>query len=176
MGVPRSTVSTLAGALAAPLLLLAACGGDDTSVADPPISPGSTTSSPTQEPQQESAEHFIRRFVSASNAMEARGGTQDYLALTMTCKPCHSLAKQIEMARSNGGFYRSRGWTIRNVTADVTRRSGTVDVAVTSAPTSFQTSAGEPVRHYSGGDFTFRVAIRMSGSVWKVTNVVQVAA
>jgi hypothetical protein len=43
---------TLIAALAAPLVLLGACGGNDASVADPPISPGSTSSSPTTPPKR----------------------------------------------------------------------------------------------------------------------------
>jgi len=62
MGVPRFLIGSLAGALAAPIVLLAACGGDDASIADPPVSPRPTSSSPTGTPPQESPEAFFRRF------------------------------------------------------------------------------------------------------------------
>lgn len=174
MRPPRILTGTLAGALTAPLFLLAACGGGDDSVADPPVSPSSTSSS-TGTPQRETAEAFIRRFVSISNAMEMRGSTKEYLALTSDCKPCRSLARQIGSARREGGFYRSRGWSIESMQVHVPRNVGRVNVAVKSAPTSFKTSADASVQHYSGGDFTFRIAIRRSGSTWEVTNVAQVA-
>jgi hypothetical protein len=173
MGVPRTLTGIFAGALAVPVLLTA-CGGGDNSVADPPISPA-PTSSPTQSPEHETAEQFVRRFVSVSNAMEAHGKTDAYLALTQRCKPCRALAKQIESARSHGGFYRSDGWSVKSIRPSVGRRSGTVDIDVRSAPTSFRNSAGSSVEHYTGGNFTFRIALRRSGSEWKVTNVAQVA-
>jgi hypothetical protein len=175
MGVPRFWTGTLAGALSAPLFILAACGSGDDSVADPPVSPSATSSS-TGTPQRETPEAFIRHFVSISNAMEMRGSTKEYLALTSGCKPCRSLATQIDSARREGGFYRSRGWSIESMQSRVPRNVGRVDIAVKSAPTSFKTSADASVQHYSGGDFTFRIAIRRNGSTWEVTNVAQVAA
>ena len=115
MGVPRSTASTLAGALAAPLLLLAACGGDDTSVADPPISPESTTSSPTQEPQQESAEHFIRRWADAEQEMQNTGSTRKYLDMSKGCKACEVLARTVHRYYVRGGYIHWNGWDIKSI-------------------------------------------------------------
>jgi hypothetical protein len=164
--------------LAAPLLavlgpVLAGCGGGDNSVADPPISSAPTSSPTTQE--RETPEHFIRRFVAISNAMEMRGGTSNYLHLTSGCHPCRGLAKQIDDARSRGGFYRSKGWSIKRITNDVTGSSGSLDVSVTSAPTSFRRSDTAQIQHYTGGDFTFRIGIRWMGTDWRVTSVAQVA-
>ena len=115
MGIPRF----LTGILAAPLLL-SACGGGGDSVADPPVSPSSTSSS-TATPQRESPEDFIRRFVSVSNTREMRGNTDTYLALTSRCTPCRALAEQIGRARSNGGYYHSQGWSITSIKSDVNR-------------------------------------------------------
>ncbi len=56
---------TLAALLAAPALLLPAvltgCG-DDSSVADPPVASPSPTTTSSDPPARESAEHFIRRW------------------------------------------------------------------------------------------------------------------
>jgi hypothetical protein len=171
MGVRR----TLAAALAAPLLLLAACGGTDTSIADPPISPDATTSSPTGQPHRESPEHVIRRFVATSNLMESRGFTMAYLDLTHGCKPCTALASQIDAARRHGGFYRSKGWAIKGITTRPTESGAASDLVVESAPTTFRMSANGPIRHYSGGRFTFHITLASFDSRWAVTNVVQVA-
>ena len=174
MAARRLRTGTLAGTLAGPVLLVALTGcGDDDSVADPPVS--SATSSPTQSPQRESPERFIRRFVALSNAMERGGGTKEYLAMTDNCRPCRDLAKQIDEARSSGGFYRSRGWTIRSIHSDVAGGSGSIDLSVTSAPTDFRTSARAQTHHYTGGRFTFRISLRRSSTEWRVTNVAQVA-
>lgn len=179
MDTPRIRSRTFAGVLACaftgPLLVLGACGGGDDSVADPPISSSPSSSSPTSAPHRETPEHFIRRFVSVSNAMEMHGSTHAYLALTRGCDPCRSLAAQIASARSNGGFYRSKGWSITSIEPAVVGKSGSVDVAVQSAPTSFKTSSEAPTQHYIGGAFTFRLAVRRTETGWKVTNVTQVA-
>jgi hypothetical protein len=171
----RTLVRVLESALLAPLLLLAACGSGHDSVADPPISSSPSSSSPTQPAQRESPEHFIGRFVSVSNEMEMHGSTSAYLALTRDCEPCRSLAAQIKGARSDGGFYRSKGWTITAMDPAVVGRSGSVDVSVRSAPTAFKMTSRAAVQHYSGGAFTFRLAIRWTNTGWKVTGVTQVA-
>jgi hypothetical protein len=166
---------TLAALLAAPCLL-SACGGGS-SVADPPVSSHPTSSAPTiQPPAHESPEHFIRRWVAASNAMESGGSTTAYLSMTSNCMPCSALAHQISEARNNGGFYKSRGWTIKSITAVHRAGSSTVDVVVDSAPTSFRKSETAAVSHYSGGRFTFRIISKRLGESWKVTNVAQVGA
>ena len=53
--------------------------------------------------------------------------------------------------------------------------AGSIDVVVRSAPTRFRSSDTAEVQHYSGGDFTFRIAVHRSAFGWKVTNVAQVA-
>ena len=163
----------LVALLAAPLLL-SACGGGSTSVADPPVSAPTSTPPSSDPPARESPQHFIRRWVKASNAMEMGGSTAAYLSLTANCHPCLDLAKQIAQARAHGGFYRSRGWKILHLSSGDGSTRVFVDVSVLSAPTMFKSSSSSSVTQYSGGRFTFRMFIERSAGAWTVTNVAQV--
>src|SRR3954447_10555236 len=93
-GGPVDTRRILVGTLAVPLLLLSACGGND-SVADPPVSSAPASSDPTGPPQRETAEHFIRRWAVAEKQMENTGDLGPYMLLSKGCVPCTNLAKQI---------------------------------------------------------------------------------
>jgi hypothetical protein len=159
-------------ALLAPAMLLTACGGG-TSVADPPVFSPSASSSAPPPPKRETPEEFIRRFTAVSNALEMGGDATAFLDLTRRCSTCNKLARQITEARTHGGFYRSRGWTLQRVRPFVHGDAGAVDVDVRSAPTAFKMSSTAPVRHYTGGLLSFRLAIRRWSSGWRVTHVLQ---
>jgi len=105
----------LAGALLAPLLLLSACGGDDTSVADPPVAPTSPSTSAAHPPHRESAKAFIRRWAKAEQDMENTGETTRYLALSSGCRACRDLAHQISAYYAAGGYVRWGGWTLLSI-------------------------------------------------------------
>src|SRR5206468_2027107 len=97
MTTPRTPPRTPAAALAVPILLLTllltlqltACGSHSTHIADPPVSPPPSSSAPSDPPKRESPQHFIRRFVAASNSMEMLGDVGQFLALTSRCRPCN---------------------------------------------------------------------------------------
>jgi hypothetical protein len=108
--------------------------------------------------------------------METHGGTSRYLNLTLGCKTCRLLAKQIGSARANGGYYRSRGWSLKRTHVEVRGRRANVDVRVNSAPTTFKMTATGPVQHYSGGPLSFRLSLSWIRSGWRVTHVLQLAA
>src|SRR3954454_12361425 len=113
-GGPVDTRRILVGTLAVPLLLLSACGGND-SVADPPVSSAPTSSDPTGPPQRETAEHFIRRFYAAEREMENSGHVDDYLQMTLGCRSCTSLSHQVTRFYRDGGFVRWGGLQITSV-------------------------------------------------------------
>ena len=149
MGVRR----LLASASAAPLLLavLTGCGGGDSSVADPPVAPG--TSSPTDPPRQESPEHFIRRWAEAEKRMENSGKTADYAALSQGCLPCDSLMKDVRKYYAAGGYIRWGGLKVLSVKAVGRRPGGAMGYAVTtdSTPTKYQQSAHSSIKSLKGG-------------------------
>jgi hypothetical protein len=142
---------TLIAALAAPLVLLGACGGNDASVADPPISPGSTSSSPTTPPKRETPEHFIRRWAEAEKAMQNSGRTDAYLSMSKGCEACGVLARIVTRYYARGGYIHWAGWSIRSI-RHYPSSSGSVSFAVSalSAPTTFRKSATSNVQHLKG--------------------------
>jgi hypothetical protein len=170
MGVRRSLAGIPAGVLGCSVaLVLGACGGGDDSVADPPVS--STTSSPTESPQHESAEHFIRRFANVERVMENSGRVTEYLELTQSCRPCRELAKQVRGFYRDGGYIHWSGWRIKDIQPyDAAKhRPNSFAVQVISAPTEYRESASGPVKHLDGGPATEIVAIRRAQDSWVVT-------
>jgi len=149
----------LTGALTVPLLLLSACGGGDSSVADPPVS--STTSSPTQAPHRESPQHFIRRWAEAERAMQNSGKAEEYLALSAGCEACRLLAKTVKRYYKHGGYIRWGGWTIRSIRSYSPSDRGRHSFAVHSIPppTPYRTAADAPIKHLPGGSITYVLTI-----------------
>jgi hypothetical protein len=163
MGLRR----TLAGALTAPVLLVTtACGGNDTSVADPPISPHSSSSSPTS-PQRESPEHFIRRWAAAEKAMENTGEAGAYLRISSKCRACRELAADVTRYYAAGGMIRWGGWRFLTLRAEGTDGQAQVFIArVESAPTRYRTSASSPLKRLPGGTSTHQLTIREAAGKW----------
>ena len=115
MRPPRILTGTLAGALTAPLFLLAACGGGDDSVADPPVSPSSTSSS-TGTPQRETAEAFIRRLTQAEHTWRTPGRHGRLLeADRADASRARSLIDQVKSIYAAGGFISWSGLTIQSI-------------------------------------------------------------
>jgi hypothetical protein len=173
MGVRR----TLAGALAAPLLLLAACGGDDTSVADPPISPGSTSSSPGVPPQRESPEHFIRRWVKQDTRMQNTGETTAFRAMSSGCSGCTAVADRVDSIYAAGGSVKTEGWSLKRQYESVRHgKTRTIELVVDSAPTTYTPSQGASPKHLDGGREHFQVHLKPTAASWVVTQFVQIGA
>jgi hypothetical protein len=164
---------TLAGALSAPLLLLAACGGDDTSVADPPVSPGSTSSSPTAPPQRETPEHFIRRWAAEDTKIQRTGKTSTFRAMSKGCAGCTKLANLVDRIYSHGGYVRTKGWRITKISRD---RSNTFDLFVFASATTYSESSSGAVHHLPSGPAHFQLVLESAGTSWNVTSLLQIAS
>ena len=152
-----------AGALAAPLLLalLSACGGGDHSVADPPVS--TATSSPTQSPQRETPEHFIRRWADAEARMENTGKTAAYARMTSGCLSCRSLIEDVKKFYAAGGFIHWDGLKVLSV-----KRAGphsgagiAYEVVTDSTPTRYKESASGSVQTIKGGVTKEQVSLNL---------------
>jgi hypothetical protein len=156
------------GILAAPLLL-SACGGGDDSIPDPPIS-SAPTSSATGTPPHESAEQFIRRFAEIERSMENTGQLAEYARVTKTCGPCKDLASQIHGFYRAGGYVHWAGWDIKSVRPyDRATKPNTFAVRVVSAPTTYRESTSGPIKHLAGGPATEIVSIRREHNAWVIT-------
>ena len=172
MRPPRTLTGTLAGALTAPLFLLAACGGGDDSVADPPVSPSSTSSS-TGTPQRETAEAFIRRWAAEDTRIQKTGRTAQFRSMSRGCKGCMKLANLVDRIYAHGGYVHTKGWRIEKVT-----RAGNqlFDLYVFSTRTTYSETGSGPVHHLPSGPAQFQLTVSRSGSSWNVTSLVQVAS
>lgn len=165
---------SLAGALAAPLLLLAACGGGADSIADPPIS-SAPTSSPTKPPKQESIESFIRRWVNEDTRMQNTGNTAEFRSMSKGCDGCDAVADRIEAIYKAGGRVRTDGWSLlRSYQSAHHGKTRTIELLVDSAPTAYTPSAGASLRHLQGGREHFQVRLIPTAHSWLVTQFVQV--
>jgi hypothetical protein len=169
MGVRR----TLAAALAAPLLLLAACGGTDTSTADPPISPDATTSSPTGQPHRESPEHFIRRWARADTRIQVTGDTSKFREMSKGCEGCTRLADLVDRIYHRGGYVHTKGWRVRKITQTT---ANIFDLYVFSRPTTYTDSDNGPVHHLPSGPAHFQLRLTRQPGNWNVSALVQMAS
>jgi hypothetical protein len=142
----------LAGALTAPLLLLAACGSGQHPVPDPPVSPSAPSSSASP-PEHESPEAFIRRWAEAEKRMENTGVTAQYQLLSAGCLPCLSLIRDVKRFYRNGGFIKWGGLRVISVVKRGRQHGGAMGFAVTtdSSPTHYKESAHSPLRTLKGG-------------------------
>ena len=165
-----------AGALTAPLLLLAACGGGDTSVADPPVSP-SPPSSSASTPQHESPEAFIHRWADAEKRMENTGETQEYLALSPGCVACRQLARTVSTYYAAGGYVHWGGWRILWI--KVNSRKGaftTYAVRNKSLPTTYKKSAQARIHNFFGGVTTELLQLHQADGLWYLTSKAELAS
>jgi hypothetical protein len=165
---------TLAALLAAPCLL-SACGGSS-SVADPPVSPHTSSAPTTQPPAHETPEHFIRRWAAAEKRMENTGKTRAYLALSQRCRACRQLAADISRFYAAGGFARWGGWDIVSISRDgPTGSSVSYDVKVNSRPTTYRESSTGPIEHLPGGVAMHQLTLRSVAESWHVIEKAQLS-
>ena len=167
----------LAGALLAPLLVLSACGGDDASVADPPVSPTSPSTSTADPPHRESAKAFIRRWAVAERKMENTGQADAYLAISRGCDACKKLANQIEGFYAAGGFVQWGGWEILSIRPN-SKMGKTVTFAVRnrSLPTRYKESSDGPLKHLAGGTTTELLRLESQGNTWNLVSKAELAS
>jgi hypothetical protein len=165
----------LACAFTAPLLLVSACSGGNTSVADPPVSPRPSSSSPTGSPHRESPEHFIRRWAAEDATMQNSGNTSTFRSLAIGCSGCEAVADRIDDIYGAGGNVQTHGWSI--VRAYQSARHGksrTVELIVDSAPTRYRPSSEASTKYLEGGREHFQVVIAPRSWSWVVSRFVQV--
>jgi hypothetical protein len=163
------------GALAAPLLLLPACGGHDASVADPPVAP--STSSPPDPPKRETPEHFIRRWAAAEKKMENTGNTRAYLSMSQGCSACSKLANEVARFYAAGGYIDWGGWRITGIR--VNSRNGheiTYAVRNRSLPTSYRESSSGPEKRLPGGVSTELLALERTTRGWQMRSKAELAS
>lgn len=161
-----------------PLLALGACGGSDTSIADPPVSSPPSSSAPTAKPpHQETPEHFIRRWVELEKKMENTGDARPYLAVSAQCAACRKLVSKVALFYTSGGYVKWGGWHIISVRVNATNgHSITYAVLNDSAETVYQESSETPTKHLDGGRTTELLTLKRIKGEWQVLSKAELAS
>lgn len=178
-------VPTLPRSLLASLLVLslplgaAACTEDDAAPAplETPTSastsaapsPSDPTSSATA--RSESAEEFIRRWVSAQNAMQNTGDTDEYRSLGYRCRACEGFADRIDEIYDEGGTVDTRGWRILGMGPGPDPSS--LELRVDIGATRYTEMEGGPIRRLEGGERTEIVTLIRRTGEWKTKSVAE---
>ncbi|MEU4418677.1 DUF6318 family protein [Nocardia salmonicida] len=157
-----------------PLLLLPACSDEEDP--RPPInSPTSPTPtpSPTQSatvPADETPEHFIRRWVEVSNAVQLTGDASPYRALTSNCDACDGFADALEKIYAEGGSVSTEGMKVTSLSltgsGDATR---TYKLNAVLAPTVVKDADGRTTKTFDGGPAFYLLELRREpNAAWRV--------
>ena len=163
---------SLAAAATAPLLLLAGCGDRTSSVADPPVSAPSPSST-AGPPRHESPQAFIRRWAVEDTRIQRTGQTASFRAMSRHCEGCLEFADLVDRIYKNGGYVRTRGWRVRRIEkVDVHM----FDLFVVASPTTYVTSRTGSVHHLPSGPAQFQLRLTKRGSSWNVASLIQLAA
>lgn len=161
-------------------LLLAGCSSEpEPVVADPTPA---VTSSPTPVESSsaaapETAEAFIKRWLSASVDMQNAGDSSSYRAMAPVCKPCIDLADRVDSYYEAGGFIRFLGQEATEISA-VPSGSGTtaLRVKIKTRATSYRVSADAPTSRIEGGDDVLEVVLERSSDDWTVKDFSRIAS
>ncbi len=151
------------------MVLSAGCSGDQEPDADvTPIIPTETASSavatPTQEPEAESAEEFVRRWQSVSDDMVVSGNLARYRDMYVDCSPCERFAKQVEELYDGGGRFEAGG---NEVTRVVTMSDTPMILRATmvAEPSRLIQGSGES-REFPGGRQTIEFHLGGEPGAW----------
>jgi hypothetical protein len=166
---------TVLAAVLAPVFLLTGCGGG-TSIADPPVSPPTNTSTPPPH-KRETPEHFIRRWAAEDTTMQTSGKTAPFLRMTRACEGCEAVASHVKSAYAAGGWIHTKGWTLlKAVKSNGPHHTLVAELFVDSAPTTYAESAGASPGHFSGGREHFQITLVPTPSTWVIVRFVEVAS
>lgn len=105
----------LVAVLLVPLTLLSACAADQQVPKMPDSATSTTTSEPTETDahEAETAEEFVRRWVTASDGLQATGKDAPFRRLSRGCQPCAELADRVVQIYAAGGSIEYAGSEVR---------------------------------------------------------------
>ena len=162
-------VRTLLATTAVLVLALTGCGSDDP---EPKIQPTETVEpTETESPTPETPEEFFDRWFVEETKMITTGETEDYMAMSVDCAPCTTVAKRIQRIYSRGGQANTAGVKPTKVSRVSPR---TYRVHITSAPTRYTERAGGPVKRMPGGRGLLEFTV-VADTDYRVTDYIQVS-
>ncbi len=169
--------------LAVPLVLLVSCSDDDPEpilAPSPSSTPTPTTESaepsPTESAEPESPEEFIERWIKLSNEMQLTGDTKAYLAVSEECRPCVTVADDMQSIYSAEGFVETRGWEIRSIDRSSKTSDGQVlDARIYSNPVTLRRSRAAQPETLPGGPIGIRFRVSEVNDAWMLTSLSEIA-
>lgn len=176
--MPRSLRPASAVALAISLMLtLSSCGDDPPKPkpSDPSDTPTSSSPTATEPPKPATPEQVIRDFIEAQDEMYSNGKSEEFLALSHTCKYCDGQADLIGGIYRKGGYIRRGEIKIRSIELqrDMSSKVFKVFNVVYDVPaTTFRRSKSSKVEHDTAEKGTtdrYRLVKRPDG--WKIRDV-----
>jgi len=160
-------------ALATAALLLAGCSDDPEPRYEPTESPSPSESETSAEPEAQTPEEFLAEWVVLQRNMQNSGDTEAFLAASKGCESCEETARLVERFYADGGFVKTDGRSILEITT--LELNKTYDVRVRSAPTKYKEAANGPLQSFPGGVTTYRVTLRPNGQTWILTDELEVS-
>ncbi|MGH3345436.1 MAG: hypothetical protein ACRDO4_00515 [Nocardioides sp.] len=168
MFVRRTAVLAVAAAV-----LLAGCQDEPEPRFEPTPTESPSESDPSEEPEAQTAEEFIRAWVALDAAMQQTGESSAYLGASANCTPCTDFAMRVEKVYAAGGEIRTDGWRV--VSIQELQPGRTFRMVAVSSPQVVIAEAGAQEQRYEGGRGTYDIALRRVGDSWKVIDWNEVA-
>jgi len=166
-------------AVVLPLVVLGGCGDNPKPKPyDPPTTSASPSPTTSTTPNADSPETVIRQFVTAQNQMMKNGKTDAFLALTSDCAYCVDFSGRVSKMYAEGGYIRTRGWTIVSIQSPVMQSDGDVSVrfVINSAPTDYKESRSGAVQRFDGGTgLKKRATLTRVAGQWRVDYLAEVS-
>lgn len=176
----RRTIGALASTLAL-VAALSACGEDPEPQFEAEPSAEPTTSSPSasaepepwEERTDDGAVAFVEHWIDVFDQSKEDGNTDDLAALSAaSCVTCENFIEMTNDIYANGGFVKSRGWTIESISEPVRSADSTlVAVNVLQSPQEIRRGADSEVENFEGGNIDLAFTLRWRRGAWTVQAV-----
>jgi hypothetical protein len=132
---------------------------------EPSTSPAGSV--PTVAPENETARQFLRRWVSLINLIQRTGDATPYRAIAgPDCRSCRQFADRVESIYSSGGYIKTGGSRIVEMTRD---GEGQWTVSLMAAPTELKESANAKVQMLEGGPYGYVVYLLRVDGRWSIS-------
>lgn len=160
----------LALTLAVPVLL-AGCSDDPEptpKIPEPTSSSPTPTETATEEPEAESPEEFIRRWVNENRQMFVTGQTDAFMAMGPNCDDCKKIADSVDRIYNAGGSVEWDGWEILELERRGRPSGNAFRFVVESAPTRYRESPTAPWQTLDGGRGVQLIVLEPADGSWHV--------
>lgn len=159
-------------AVCSSLAVTAGCAEDEPE----PRMPEQTSSAPSptpaetsDEPEQESAEDFIRRWVEVGDEMQVTGETAKFLAISRGCADCAAIADYVTRIYDRGGSVEFPGSEVSRLERTGDERSFELDLK--TPETLILSASGAVDEKLPQGVGKYLISISKRHGQWNVANM-----